>query len=268
VFDLQWVADPQISPDGRSIAYVRMSMDIKTDRPRGVIWLTGIDGKHARPLSDAPQRACRAGRRTARASPILGGERRLDQLFMYWADSNVTAAISHFTESPTSLAWSPDGRWLAFTMPAPAERKPLKVELPEAPKGAKWADPPKLIDRLVYRVDGEGYLPNSFSQLFVIGADGGAARQLTHGDFDHDGPPAWSADGKSVLISANRRSDADYEPLDSEIYRVDLADDSIHALTDRRGPDLLTRWFPRTASTSPTRVRRQAARLPSARSCT
>ncbi|MGB6309675.1 MAG: hypothetical protein WBF89_17950, partial [Steroidobacteraceae bacterium] len=33
VFDLQWVSDPQVSPDGRSIAYVRMSYDIKTDRP-------------------------------------------------------------------------------------------------------------------------------------------------------------------------------------------------------------------------------------------
>src|SRR6202789_2873557 len=53
VFDLQWVSDPEISPDGRSIAYVRMSFDIKTDRPRGVIWLVGADGKHARPLSDA-----------------------------------------------------------------------------------------------------------------------------------------------------------------------------------------------------------------------
>ena len=51
VFDLQWVSDPEISPDGRSIAYVRMSFDIKTDRPRGVIWLVGVDGKHARPLS-------------------------------------------------------------------------------------------------------------------------------------------------------------------------------------------------------------------------
>src|SRR5580658_8242642 len=53
VFDLQWAADPQISPDGRNIAYVRMRMDVKTDRPRGTIWLTGIDGKHTRPLSGA-----------------------------------------------------------------------------------------------------------------------------------------------------------------------------------------------------------------------
>ena len=38
VFDLQWVADPEVSPDGRNIAYVRMGYDIKTDRPQGSVW--------------------------------------------------------------------------------------------------------------------------------------------------------------------------------------------------------------------------------------
>jgi dipeptidyl aminopeptidase/acylaminoacyl peptidase len=238
VFDLQWVNDPQISPDGRSIAYVRMSFDIKTDRPRGAIWLVGADGKHARPLSSAVHstapRWSPDGTRLAYFGKVADGS---TQLFVYWTESGATAAISNFTEVPSSLVWSPDGRWLAFTMPVAAERKPLKVELPEAPKNAKWAEPPKLIDRMVFRVDGEGYLPNVFSQLFIIGADGGAPRQLTHGDFDTQGTPAFAADGRSVLISANRRADADYEPLDSEIYRVELSDDSMHALTDRRGPD-------------------------------
>jgi dipeptidyl aminopeptidase/acylaminoacyl peptidase len=238
VFDLQWVADPQISPDGRSIAYVRMGMDIKTDRPRGVVWLIGADGKHARPLSGADNSSRPRWSPDGSRIAYLGvGSDGSKQLFMYWADTGVTAAISHFTESPSSLAWSPDSRWLAFTMPMPAERKPLKVDIPEAPKGAKWADPPKLIDRMVFRIDGEGYLPNTYSQLFVVSADGGAARQLTFGDFDTDGAPAFTADGRSVLIAANRRADADFEPLDSEIYRVDLADASLHVLTDRRGPD-------------------------------
>jgi len=238
VFDLQWVADPEMSPDGRSIAYVRMSYDIKTDRPRGSVWLIGIDGKNARPLSGLPSsgspRWSPDGTRIAYLARAADGS---NQLFMYWTGSGVTAAISNFTESPSGLAWSPDGRWLSFTMPVPAERKPLKVELPEAPKNAHWADPPKLIDRVVFRVDGEGYLPNAFNQVFVMAADGGAARQLTQGDYDNDGPPAFTADGAGVLISANRRSDADYDPLDTEIYRIDLADGAIHALTDRRGPD-------------------------------
>ena len=238
VFDLQWVADPQIAPDGRSIAYVRMSMDIKSDRALGVIWLTGSDGNHARPLSSADSSSHPTWSPDGSRIAYLGtGSDGSKQLFMYWAESGVTAAISRFTESPSSLAWSADSRWLAFTMPTPAERKPLKVDLPEAPQGAKWAEPPRLIDRMVFRMDGEGYLPNTFSQLYVVSADGGAARQLTHGDFDADGTPAFTHDGRGILISSNRRADADFEPIDSEIYRVDLADESLHPLTDRRGPD-------------------------------
>jgi len=238
VFDLQWAADPEVSPDGRNIAYVRMGYDVKTDRARGTVWLVGVDGKNERPLSGAPTsgspRWSPDGTRIAYIARAADGSA---QLFMYWVSSGVSAPISNFTENPGALAWSPDGRWLAFMMSVPQERKPLKVELPETPKNAKWADPPKLIDRMVFRADGEGYLPSTFSQLFLVSADGGAARQLTHGDFDHQGPPAFTTDGTGILISANRRADADYDPLDSEIYRVDLGDGSLHALTDRRGPD-------------------------------
>ncbi|HEV7359316.1 MAG TPA: S9 family peptidase [Steroidobacteraceae bacterium] len=238
VFDLQWAADPQASPDGRNIAYVRMGFDIKTDRARGAVWLVGADGKNERPLSSAATsgspRWSPDGTRIAYIARAADGSA---QLFMYWTAGGVSAPISNFTESPSGLAWSPDGRWLAFTMSVAQERKPLKVELPETPKNAKWADPPKLIDRMVFRADGEGYLPSTYSQVFVVSAEGGAARQLTHGDFDHQGPPAFSADGKSVLVSANRHADADFNPLDSEVYRVDMSDGSIHSLTDRRGPD-------------------------------
>ena len=188
VFDLQWVADPQISPDGRSIAYVRMSMDIKTDRPQRVIWLTGIDGKNTRPLSGPPPRACRAGLPTAPASPISlrrATGRPSCSCIGSAATSPPRSAISRNRQRASpglpTAAGSPS-RCLC-----PRSARPLKVELPQAPKGANWADPPKLIDRMVYRIDGEGYLPASFSQLFVIATDGGAARQLTHGDFDHDG---------------------------------------------------------------------------------
>src|SRR5580698_9362656 len=99
VFDLQWASDPQIAPDGRSIAYVRVSMDIKTDRPQRLIWLTGIDGKHARPLSDAASSSMpRWSPDGTRLAYLSTASDRSTQLFVYWADSHVSAPISHFTE--------------------------------------------------------------------------------------------------------------------------------------------------------------------------
>src|SRR3979490_3277746 len=91
VFDLQWAADPQVSPDGRSIAYVRMGYDIKTDRARGSVWLVGVDGKNERPLSSAPISG--SPRWSPDGSRIAYISRTADnsaQLYMYWTASGVT----------------------------------------------------------------------------------------------------------------------------------------------------------------------------------
>src|SRR5258708_37063821 len=125
VFDLQWAADPQVSPDGRSIAYVRMGFDIKTDRARGAVWLVGVDGKNERPLASAPSsgspRWSPDGTRIAYIGRAADGSA---QLFMYWTASGVTASISNFTDAPGGLAWSPEGKWLPFTMPLAPGRQP------------------------------------------------------------------------------------------------------------------------------------------------
>lgn len=239
VFDLEWVADPQISPDGRTIAYLRMSMDIKTDKPRAALWLINADGRDGLPIC-AGDVSCSSPRWSPDGTRIAYVARRADgsrQLFVYWMRSATTAALTNLPEDPSDFTWAPDSRQLAFLMPTPAARKPLEVDLPKPPKDAKWAEPVKFIDRVVYRADGEGYLPDAFTQVFLVGANGGTARQLTQGDFDHRGTLSFTPDGAHLLLSANRRADADYEPLDSEIYSIDVANGALRALTDRRGPD-------------------------------
>ena len=237
VFALEWASDPQISPDGAEVAYVRQSFDIKSDSRRRVIWLVDRDGGNHRPLaggsaSQASPRWSPDGKRLAFVSADDDGA----QIHMHWFAQGVTARVTNLLDAPTGLAWSPDGRQLAFVMRVPTKRQPLKVELPEAPKDAKWAEPLKAIDRMVYRADGEGFLPDAFAQVFVVSADGGTARQLTEGAWDHD-DVAWSADGTEILVSANRHENADLAPADSEVYAVDVATGAIRALTKRFGPD-------------------------------
>ena len=120
VFDLSWIADPEISPDGKHIAYVRRHFDIKSDTARDTVWLMDADGKHQRPLSSAEFST--RPRWSPDGSRIAFISRDADnsaQLFMYWVDSGVSAAITRFTESPSPVNFSPDGKWLAFTMSVP-----------------------------------------------------------------------------------------------------------------------------------------------------
>ncbi len=237
VFGLEWASDPEISPDGARIAYVRRSFDVKTDTRHGAIWLIDRDGGNHRPLAGT------AGNQgSPRWSPdgtrlafvVADGDGA--QVYLHWFKDGVTARVTNLMQAPANLAWSPDGRQLAFVMRVPAKREALEVALPAPPEGAEWAPPLKAIDRMVYRADGEGYLPDAFGQVFVVPADGGTPRQLTDGAFDHE-DLAWSADGSEILVSANRHENADLEPNDSDLHAVDIASGSMRALTKRFGPD-------------------------------
>ena len=87
------------------------------------------------------------------------------------------------------------------------------------------------------RRQGIRYLKDGFRHVFVFLADGGNPRQLTSGDYHHEGPLSWSPDGTSLFFSANRSDNWQYEPRESEIYSVSVSDGSITRLTNRKGPD-------------------------------
>jgi dipeptidyl aminopeptidase/acylaminoacyl peptidase len=126
---------------------------------------------------------------------------------------------------------------LTFTMFFEDTSSILPVKLPKKPKGANWAEPAIIIDRLSWRRDGRGPVPKGYSHIFVMDAElGGTPKQLTSGDYSHN-DPQWSADGKKIYFSAIRKPDAEYLRGDSEIYSVDLETLEIETLTDRKGPD-------------------------------
>lgn len=239
VFQLEHASDPQLSPDGKQIVYVRNFMDIKKDRRRSHLWIINTDGTEHRPVTDGD-----ANDQSPRWSP--DGKRLLylsgspndspAQLHSQWMDTGQTARLAQLPSAPTELAWSPDGKSIAFVMHVTDRPEPL-VKLPPKPEGAEWADPFKEIRTLNYRHDGKGYLKEGYHHVLVLPADGGAPRQLTKGPHEHRGTLAWTPDGKVLLVTANRSPEGEFDPVNTEIYEVAVADGAIKALTKRQGPD-------------------------------
>lgn len=238
VFELEWASDPHISPDGSRIVYQRRGMDKMTDRRTSRLWLINTDGTGHVKLTQQDQNESNPrwspdGSRIAFTSSA-GNDG--SELFVYWVESGKMARITQLERSPGDLQWSPDGHHIAFSMHVP-ESNPVLVKPPSKPKGAEWADHPRVTTRLKHEADGAGYLEPGYSHLFVVPAEGGTARQLTTGEYHHSSTPVWTPDGESLIFSANRNENWAYDRRNSELYSVGIESGEISPLTDREGPD-------------------------------
>ena len=243
IFQLEYAADPQISPDGQWILYVRQWQDPMADRRYSNLWMVKADGSDHRPLTtgkftESQPRWSPDGKRVV----YLSNRDGVAQLYVRWMDSGLTQPVTSMQSPPGTPTWSPDGTRIAFlalvAKPALVVGQPLA-----APPGATWAAPPKYTDQLVFRYDGVGEVPTGFVHVFVVPSDGGTARQLTSGEFNHGGTPygggsiAWTPDGSEVIIPARRGERPDWNSRESELFAVSVKDGALRRLTDRFGPD-------------------------------
>lgn len=243
VFALVYAGDPQISPDGNWVAYVRRWSDIQTDRRHSNIWLVKSDGSAARALTtgayvETTPRWSPDGTRLVYVSNRSGRP----QLHAMTVASGVDVQLTNGASAPAAPTWSADGQQLAFL--ALVADAPLVIGTPlTPPPGATWAAPPKVTDRLTFRYDGVGELPRGFMHAFVMPASGGAPRQVTRGNFDYGGTNfapgtvAWTPDGRSLILPARRDTNPELHQRESELYAVSVVDGSLTRLTRRYGPD-------------------------------
>ncbi len=244
VFDLEYAADPQVSPNGRQVVYVRNFKDIMTDKNRSNLWTIDASGTNHRPLTTGMEND-----RSPRWSPdgnkllYVSAKENSSQLYLRWMDTGVEARLSNLPNSPSGIQWSPDGKWIAFTMFV-AGKSPALVQLPAKPKGAKWNAPPKYIEKMKFKADGSSnILPDGNRHVFILSAEGGTPRQITKGANNY-GNIAWSPDGKSIVASANLQRLWQYAPSDSEVHEIDIATGALKTLTSRIGPDNAVGYSP------------------------
>jgi dipeptidyl aminopeptidase/acylaminoacyl peptidase len=237
-FQMESVANPEISPDGTQIVFSRGFVDTMKDQNSSNLWVVDVKGDRLRQLTDGAWRDSAPawspdGTRIAFLSDRSGST----QVHVMWADTRETLQVTRVERAPGGLKWSPDGRFLLFTTSIPDETPLLPVKLPPTPRGAQLARGAVIVDRLSWGSDGVGPTSKTFTQIFTVDSlVGGTPRQITSGNYSH-GAPEWSADGRTIYVSGIRKPDAEYLRGDSEIYAVDVATLDVKTLTDRKGPD-------------------------------
>ena len=229
VYELVNVGDPRISPDGSRVAYTVTAADREANDYTSAIWVAPLDG------SAEPQQYTAGEKRdtTPRWSPdgkwlafasTRGEDKAPAALYLLPAEGGEARKLTDQKESVEAIEWSPDSTRIAFT----ARVRDAAYDEEDDRKRE-----PRRFTRIFHKLDSVGWTGDRRKHVFVVGIDGGDARQLTSGDFEH-GSPAWSPDGKQLVFDGLRDERWDTE-LINRLYVVDAAGGEPRALTGDGG---------------------------------
>lgn len=245
------IEEPHVSPDGKWVAFVKVTMDKMENGYKRHIWLAATDGSKVYQLTrsgkDMHPRWSPDGKTLAFTS--VRGDK--PQIFLLPMDalSGEARQLTSLQNGAVLPEWSPDGQQIAFLSSSLAEERAKEDsdEKPEPPadqldgkhrKERHDQDEKKRLDpytmtRIPYR-EGTSFRDGRFSQVYVISTSEGddvKPRRLTDRDADHI-PPKWSVDGQALYV-AHAVNVEDDQPFNfTGIYRLDLETGTEMRMTD------------------------------------
>jgi dipeptidyl aminopeptidase/acylaminoacyl peptidase len=235
-----WVAGPQISPDGSTVAFVKVTANEKENRYETSIYAVPARGGEVRRLTsgirDTDPHWSPDGKRIAfvrvpATAPADNGKTPTPQVYVLDMGGGEARVVTDAARGAGSPIFSPDGKTMAFT--AATGKDPAKVNERESDV--------KVMTKAVYRSNGNpGWVDTEHhSHVFVVPlsdnpSDKPNATQLTDGEFDESGM-AWAPDGKTIYFVSTRVAEPYYEESGSELYSVPAAGGSITKIASIEG---------------------------------
>ncbi|MBN1310883.1 MAG: S9 family peptidase [Anaerolineae bacterium] len=254
LYKLVAIEDPSISPDGRYIAYVQVTIDKIEDAYQRNLWLAPTDGEKPVRLTYSGKDSQPRWSPDGRVLAFTSGRGEKPQIYLLPIDGpgGEARALTAMPNGAGRAAWSPDGTQIAFLSkvnaeeragedrgeedPPPADKfeATQQVERKEHEEAERWD--PRPVWRIPYR-QGTSFLDDRFDQIYVMPAAAGLSkeearpRRLTGIDAHHD-EPRWTPDGQYILTARASEPESDEPSRSRCLYRIRLADGAEERLTD------------------------------------
>src|SRR6185295_11708565 len=242
LFSFNWIADPQISPDGSRVAYVRVTVNDKKDGYNSSIWIvspaTGETHQLTSSTRDSSPRWSPDGKYLVFTRVTeKDGKPDVPQLFMLIMGGGDSFQFTTVARGAAQPQWSPDGKMITFVNNANPEdlAKPKEMPQPTASPVASPAETKKpeekresdvrVITRAVYRANGAGYLDYAHpGHIWVVAAPRNAdekvvPKQLTSGRFAEDNV-TWARDSSQIYFTSDRNEESYYDLPSTTVYSV------------------------------------------------